>query len=535
MALSRTERLKRARATLASQVASERALRQALERDLQRVVTQAAAAYPAWQSVIKPHQSQVRATLSTGLQRVATASLEHVTGLLNADIPLPTMEELRNRAAAQARSQAGQRAVEISNTTRERLANAIARGVDARDPPAAIARRIRDEVGGMSRARATTIARTETATASSVVQQQSAEQLNDALGLGLMKTWTATSDDRTRESHAAADGQRVAIDGVFTVGGAELRHPSDPDGPPEEVINCRCVVVYEHTAQPDKPVDAPTPPTPDKPVEPPAPAPDQFVEQTPTNADLDHLADSAPLTDTWEADPTPQGAIERYNRNSDADASVLRRQPGTFDAVKRFSDIAYDDIRKSDRGVDMGKTNAKYAELINKAIESESSSYETLYRGISVTKSDAEAIFGAGEIKFDAMSSTTVSRKVAEKYFTMPSMGDNGEDRNVGIVLKLKNERGLSIGGISSHQEYEVVIGKGGTYDIHSVKRINTGGDLKFLVELSERKLAHFGSALRNPWHAIDMKKAQKPKRPSNKKPHKGSVRVRIVNGVPCV
>lgn len=58
----------------------------------------------------------------------------------------------------------------------------------------------------------------------------------------LEKCWIATMDGRTRDTHFAADGQRAPLTGTFTVGGAHLRYPADPDGPPEETRNCRCRV-----------------------------------------------------------------------------------------------------------------------------------------------------------------------------------------------------------------------------------------------------------------------------------------------------
>jgi len=43
-----------------------------------------------------------------------------------------------------------------------------------------------------------------------------------------------------RESHRAADGQIRLEDEPFDVGDAKLAAPRDPEGPPEETINCRC-------------------------------------------------------------------------------------------------------------------------------------------------------------------------------------------------------------------------------------------------------------------------------------------------------
>ena len=58
---------------------------------------------------------------------------------------------------------------------------------------------------------------------------------------GLQKQWIAVIDDRTRPSHIEADQQIVDVDDTFSVGDDELDYPGDPDGSPEETINCRCV------------------------------------------------------------------------------------------------------------------------------------------------------------------------------------------------------------------------------------------------------------------------------------------------------
>lgn len=50
--------------------------------------------------------------------------------------------------------------------------------------------------------------------------------------------WVTARDAHVRESHQAIDGEVVGIDGVF---GNGLRYPQDPDGPADEVCNCRCI------------------------------------------------------------------------------------------------------------------------------------------------------------------------------------------------------------------------------------------------------------------------------------------------------
>jgi hypothetical protein len=58
------------------------------------------------------------------------------------------------------------------------------------------------------------------------------------------KEWVAILDRRTREAHVRADGQRVPVNEPFQVGGELLQFPRDPRGSAGNVINCRCVAVY---------------------------------------------------------------------------------------------------------------------------------------------------------------------------------------------------------------------------------------------------------------------------------------------------
>lgn len=71
-----------------------------------------------------------------------------------------------------------------------------------------------------------------------------------AMGIKLRKQWMATLDERTRESHAAIDGEIVDIDKEFSNG---LMYPADPDGEPAEVYNCRCTMVADLEGVPKEP------------------------------------------------------------------------------------------------------------------------------------------------------------------------------------------------------------------------------------------------------------------------------------------
>lgn len=101
------------------------------------------------------------------------------------------------------------------------------------------ARAIRAKVDDVTPGRAAMLARTDLNALSNGASVDAAR----AVGVET-KTWLATEDERTRETHADADGQTVPIDQPFTVGGEQADFPGDPDLSDEESINCRCTVIY---------------------------------------------------------------------------------------------------------------------------------------------------------------------------------------------------------------------------------------------------------------------------------------------------
>ena len=128
--------------------------------------------------------------------------------------------------------------VQISDTTRTVIRDSIDAGVQEQLGPAAVARLIRERNSQFSRFRAMRIARTET----SMIANATSEFSADALGLEYKRRWVAAADERTRDSHAEADGQIRGRDEAFDVGDSKLMRPGDPTGPASEIINCRCSV-----------------------------------------------------------------------------------------------------------------------------------------------------------------------------------------------------------------------------------------------------------------------------------------------------
>lgn len=136
--------------------------------------------------------------------------------------------------------------VGVTETTRNIIRRSIeiaereALGVDA------TAKLIKERTGGaIGRARAATIARTETHAASSWATDTATRELNLP---NQKKRWVAVSDARTRSGHAAANGQEVGIDEDFLVPfmgqTIKMKYPHDGSGGAGNNINCRCLAVY---------------------------------------------------------------------------------------------------------------------------------------------------------------------------------------------------------------------------------------------------------------------------------------------------
>jgi len=68
--------------------------------------------------------------------------------------------------------------------------------------------------------------------------QQAVREKLFEMGVIAGKEWSALDDERTRETHADADGQIVQVDQPFVVGGEECQYPGDDDLSAEERCNC---------------------------------------------------------------------------------------------------------------------------------------------------------------------------------------------------------------------------------------------------------------------------------------------------------
>ena len=140
-----------------------------------------------------------------------------------------------------AKNNLGQKIVGINEVTRRYVRKITTDGLNEGLGVFAIANLIREKRNRFSKVRSATIARTETHSAASFANHRVAQSMNLP---NQRKRWVATQDARTRNGHIAINGTELPIDEDFIVNGKAMSYPGDPKGGAENVINCRCVLLY---------------------------------------------------------------------------------------------------------------------------------------------------------------------------------------------------------------------------------------------------------------------------------------------------
>lgn len=203
--------------------------------DLTRIQT-------TWRSVVKnslaPHLRKQwdAAVLGVRGQLERIAARERET-LLAAGFEIP---KVSNPLAETFMSEAANRLVAIGDIVWYTARGEMLTGLQLGEGVAELRERVKASANVSSK-RAEVIARTEVNSA----MNNGAYQQMQALDVPTVKEWIATNDSRTRESHEEVDGEEIAGDAKFMVGGFPMDHPHDLNGPPSETINCRCTLAWE--------------------------------------------------------------------------------------------------------------------------------------------------------------------------------------------------------------------------------------------------------------------------------------------------
>lgn len=129
--------------------------------------------------------------------------------------------------------------------------SAITQGIIQGESIQQIARRIIDKTGESTYKAAVRNARTAYTGAQNAGTLESMRRAQ-AMGIRIKKKWLAILDNRTRDSHAALDGQEQELDEPFISPLGKIMYPGDPTAEPGDVYNCRCDMVNVYPDYPNE-------------------------------------------------------------------------------------------------------------------------------------------------------------------------------------------------------------------------------------------------------------------------------------------
>lgn len=125
---------------------------------------------------------------------------------------------------------------EINATTKKKLREALDEGIANGEGVYDLTARVEDVFKTSSTARSTMIARTETTKAYNIGGKAGMRQAGVS-----KKEWLTANDNDVRDSHMGCEAQGpIELDSSFSNG---CDFPGDPEGDPDEVINCRCTLI----------------------------------------------------------------------------------------------------------------------------------------------------------------------------------------------------------------------------------------------------------------------------------------------------
>lgn len=234
----------------------------------------AAQSFAAWPPPVSSEVIDVAAleeVLHQKMGAVTDAAAHNVIQAAISGSGIPNLAfDITNPLAGRVLARSASQIVNISQTTQADVMAVIKDAHDSGLSIPATADLIRSKMIEATPARATLIARTELAGAVNGGSLAATQIVAKASGDNYTKQWlTAPGAHYPRhEDYPGLDQQTAPLDGTFVVGDSDLQFPGDPDGPPEEVCNCRCTLVYIQGAVPYTNDVASTAPPPETPPEP---------------------------------------------------------------------------------------------------------------------------------------------------------------------------------------------------------------------------------------------------------------------------
>jgi len=235
-------------------------LEKRMEDDLRRAISKAAvAAALKYESIQEPpsnfmkqhHQDDINSILNKNYKIIidvnSSRNFKEIESMKSGPFRKDAISEFEILSKQWIAQEGLKEAKEISKTTMNDIISVILKGTEDGVSTNVIAKTILSKVGDqLAKSRSKVISITETHNAASWANLESTKQIDDELDLGLKKRWIPVEDSRTRPEHAAMRNvQAIGLEDNFIVGIDQMDRPGDSSAPAGQVVNCRCVLVFE--------------------------------------------------------------------------------------------------------------------------------------------------------------------------------------------------------------------------------------------------------------------------------------------------
>lgn len=127
----------------------------------------------------------------------------------------------------------------VSDEIHKTIENELAEGIDKQEPLKELVKRISGKFEEIYKGRGKVIADTETAAAYGYARNKAMK----AAGIERKKWLHSPLAKEPRPEHIEMSGKVVPFDEPFPTGDPPLMYPHDPNGSPEDVINCHCIAI----------------------------------------------------------------------------------------------------------------------------------------------------------------------------------------------------------------------------------------------------------------------------------------------------
>lgn len=198
----------------------------------------AAATTRATASELMFNLPEFRAALLGSLGRAGRSALQTAGAQLFAELNLDDPFKYPPEKALAFLARRENKLSGVADDVHRRINTALEEGLLEGESIDKLSRHVKDAFNDLSKARARTIAMTETAAAYGDARQEAMTQAGVEY-----KEWLTSRGPTVRSTHAKAEGQIVPVNEPFEIGGEALMGPGDPSGSPGNVINCHCVAV----------------------------------------------------------------------------------------------------------------------------------------------------------------------------------------------------------------------------------------------------------------------------------------------------